>query len=191
MSILPTQFRQPNIIAPPAVPTSEDESKYVAIYTLLISLISLTGGTLPDAKMERYLRRLQMEDNTPVDGFEKTEKLLKRLEKDGYVFKVKETTGAGEDDVYWCLGPRGRVEVGEDGARGLVRSVYGELDGEGEEELERKMARSLGIGERVERKEATQNGGERKKRGARRRGEREEGEEGEEEEDEEDEDEDE
>ena len=124
VSILPIPFRTSEILDPPAVPTPAEESKYVAIYTLLISLIALVGGNLPDAKMERYLRRLQIEDNAPVDGFEKTEKLVKRLERDGYVFKVKETTGAGDDDVYWCVGPRGKVEVGDDGTRGLVRSVY-------------------------------------------------------------------
>ena len=112
--------------------------------------------------MDRYLRRLGMEDNTPVPNYEKTEKLLKRLERDGYVFKVKEGTGTGEDDVYWSVGPRGKVEVGELGVRGLVGAVYGEMGEGGDEELERRVARSLGLGEAAAK--VTRNG-EKKKRG--------------------------
>ena len=167
MSILPSQFRDPEILPPPAAPTSTEDSKYTSIYTLLISLIMLSGSQLPDAKMDRYLRRLNMEDNTPVDGFEKTEKLLKRLEKDGYVLKIREGTGTGEDDVYWTVGPRGKVEVGESGVQGLAKAVYGEMDGEEEEELERRLASSLGMGEAPAK--AGREGEGKKKRGRRRK----------------------
>lgn len=149
VSVLPPQYRDPAILPPPAVPTAEEEGKYTAIYTLLISLITLSGGSLPDTKMDRYLRRLNMQDTTPVATHTKTELLLKRMEKDGYLVKIKESTGTGEEDVYWTVGPRGKVEVGEDGVRGLTRTVYGVL-GEGEEEeLERRVGRSLGMGEKV------------------------------------------
>ena len=149
MNILPDPFRHPDILQPPAAPTVEEESKYSAVYTTLIGLISLSGGQLADAKMDRYLRRLQMEDNTPIESHSKTENLLKRLEKDGYVVKIKESTGTGEEDVYWTVGSRGKVEVGDEGVRGLVRAVYGDLDEAGEDELERKTNRSLGLGERA------------------------------------------
>ena len=181
-SILPYRFHDPQIISPPAAPTSEEDSKYTSIYTLLISLILLSGGQLPDAKMDRYLRRLGMEDNTPIDGFEKTEKLLKRLEKDGYIVKVRESAGQGEEDVFWVVGPRGKVEVGEKGVQGLVTAVHGELDDEGEDELERRVARSLGLNEPGPKViGAAQNGEGRKKRGRRRRDEEEEQEDGKEE----------
>lgn len=150
-STLPSKFHDPAIIQPLAAPTAEEESKYTAVYTLLVSLIRLSGGALPDAKIERSLKRLQMEDETPFVDYEKTEKLMKRLEKDGYVVRVKESTGTGEDDVYWMVGPRGKVEVGDDGIRGLIKAVYGEQDHQtAEDELERKMDRSLGISERLE-----------------------------------------
>lgn len=133
--------------------------------------------------MERYLRRLGIEDNAPMGapggGQEKTEKLLKRIEKDGYIVKIKEASGTGEDDVYWTVGPRGKVEVGEGGVEGLVKAVYGEMNGEEEEELERRIARSLGWGE--ERPPATQNGVE-KTKGRRRKDEEEQVEQEEEEE---------
>ncbi|KAK4507581.1 hypothetical protein PRZ48_001316 [Zasmidium cellare] len=150
-SILPSKFRDPEIIQPLAAPTAEDESKYTAIYTVLVSLIRLSGGALPDAKMDRSLQRLQMEDSTPVVDYEKTEKLMKRLEKDGYIVRIKESTGTGEDDVYWMVGPRGKIEIGDDGIRGLTKAVYGEQEDEAAEtELERKLDRSLGISERQE-----------------------------------------
>lgn len=149
VNVLPDPFRHPEILQPPAAPTVEEESKYSAVYTTLISLISLSGGQLPDAKLDRYLRRLQMEDNTPLQSHSKTENLLKRLEKDGYIVRIKESTGTGEEDVYWTVGSRGKVEVGDEGVRGLVRAVYGDLNEADEEELERKTLRSLGLGERA------------------------------------------
>jgi len=110
-----------------------------------------------------------MEDNTPVDSHPKTENLLKRMEREGYIVKIRESTGTGEDDVYWMVGSRGKVEVGEDGVRGLTRSVYGELEEEGEQDLERKIVRSLGVAEKLAPKQnATQNG-EKKRRGRRRK----------------------
>lgn len=127
--------------------------------------------------MERYLRRLDILDNVPfgapASGAEKTEKLLKRMEKDGYLLKIKEASGTGEDDVYWVVGPRGKVEVGDAGVSGLVKAVYGDLAGEEEDELERRIGRSLGLGE--ERRDgngagnSNGNGAEKKKLGRKRK----------------------
>lgn len=186
-SILPSKFRDPAIIQPLAAPTVGEESKYTAVYTVIISIIRLSGGALPDAKMERSLKRLQMEDETPVVDYEKTEKLMKRLEKDGYIVRIKESTGTGEDDVYWTVGPRGKVEVGDDGIRGLTKAVYGEQENQtAEDELERKLDRSLGISERLEQTNREQPAEKPKKAGRRRRKEQQQ-EEDEDEEDEEDE----
>lgn len=108
----------------------------------------LNNGTLPDAKLERYLKRVNAETYTSVGA---TEKVLARMIKEGYVEKRRNTSFT-EDVVEWTVGPRGKVEVGVDGVRGLVRGVYGFNDkddngdaGEEEEELERKVKRSLGI----------------------------------------------
>lgn len=151
ISILPSEYRNPEIIQPPSAPTSADESKYTAIYTILVSLILLSGGSLNDAKMEQYLRRLGLEDNTPIQDCERTEKLMKRLEKDGYVIKIRESTGTGEDDIYWVVGPRGKVEVNEQSIRGLAATVYGDMETEEEQtELDRKIERSLGTGQRAQ-----------------------------------------
>lgn len=72
-----------------------------------------------------------------------TEKLLNRLAKEGYIEKRKDTTG-GEEVIDWVVGPRGKIEVGERGVQGFVRAVF-EGSGEDEEELERKLERSLGL----------------------------------------------
>lgn len=151
-------------------PTSDEEARYTGIYTILVSLITLSGGTLPDAKMERYLKRLNIDDKTPIAEYERNDKLVKRLEKDGYTFRIKESTGTGEDDIYWVVGPRGKVEVGDDGVRGLAEAVYGDLPEKEAEELRDKIRRSLGISDRpnAERKDKTkQNQKKQKNRGQR------------------------
>ncbi|KAK3723434.1 hypothetical protein LTR37_001686 [Vermiconidia calcicola] len=175
ISILPPQYRNPAILTP----ASTEESKYTSLTTLLTTLILLSGNSLPDAKMDRYLRRLGLEDNTPLEGAEKTEKMLKRMERDGYLYKVKESNAGmgGEEDVFWVVGPRGRVEVGEQGVRGLVGAVYGEVGEEEEEELERRVRRSLGLGEGLPGR-VREGEGARKKRGRKRRGQDEEDAEG-------------
>ncbi|KAK0344834.1 hypothetical protein LTR91_009161 [Friedmanniomyces endolithicus] len=150
VSLLPAPFHDPAILPPPSIPTQATEAQYTSLYTLLVSLVALSGDELADTKMERYLRRLGLEDHTPIPGYTKTELLLKRMEKEGYLVKVRESAGGqGEEDVSWMVGPRGKVEVGEQGVRGLVKAVYGHVDGHAEAELERRVARSLGLGEAV------------------------------------------
>jgi melanoma-associated antigen len=180
-STLSPKYRDPAILLPPRVPTAAAESSYTALYTFIISLIFLSGGTLPSTKLERYLRRANADESTPVAS---TEKLIQRLCKDGYIVKIKDTS-SGEEMIDYIVGPRGRVEVGEDGVKGLVTEVYGKG---ADEDLARKVERSLAVG-RVESRAnagpvATNgvDGGNRRTRPARnRRGEEEEEDEGHEE----------
>lgn len=70
--------------------------------------------------------------------------------KEGYLVRTRETEG-GEEMVEYMVGPRGKIEVGEAGVAGLVRTVYGrnksaEGDEGADEEadiFERKLERSL------------------------------------------------
>lgn len=173
-STLPARFRVPEILTPPQAPTAESESQYVALYTFVISLILLSGGTLPDGKLDRYLKRVNVDETTPFansaayNGMDKTEKLLKRMEKDSYIVKIRDTS-TGEETIDWIVGQRGKVEVGEQGVTGLVTAVYGELDEDASTDLQRRVDRSLGAGE----KKTTQGGqgqnGEARKRGRKRR----------------------
>lgn len=134
-SVLPAQFHDPTILTPPMVPTAEAEAAYVALYTFIVALILISGGALAEVKLDRHLKRMNADQSTPVD---RTEKLLARMIKDGYIYKVKDTS-SGDELVEFMVGPRGRVEVGEEGVAGLVRRVYGETS----EELEKKIERSL------------------------------------------------
>lgn len=140
-NVLPDRYRVPEIIAPSRIPTSEMESAYVGLYTMIISLISLSGGSLPETKLERFLKRTNADQTTPVD---KTDKLLARMIKEGYIVKLKETN-AGEEIVDYMVGPRGKAEVGDDGVIGLVKTVYGDS---ATEDLDRRLERSLGISAR-------------------------------------------
>lgn len=81
-------------------------------------------------------------DNHVLNG-EKTENVLKKMERQGYIVKVRERDGGGEESVDYVVGPRGKAEVGERGVAGLTRKVYGRK-GMKEDELERRLVRSLG-----------------------------------------------
>lgn len=72
-----------------------------------------------------------------------TEKLLQKLAKEGYLEKRRDIS-SGEEIIEWVVGPRGKVEVGERGVQGFVRAVYG-VGGGDDDELERKLERSLGL----------------------------------------------
>lgn len=109
------------------------------------------------------MKRVHLEDSTPIEGYEKPAALIKRMEKDGYIVRIKETGPGGEEDISWIVGPRGKVEVGDNGVRGLTKAVYG--DPEDPEDLERRIARSLGVGERPFERQKQQAEAGKKKRG--------------------------
>lgn len=137
-SILPAPYRTPTILAPSIAPTASTEASYIALYTMIISLISLCGGTLADAKLDRYLKRMNADVNMPMD---KTEAVLQKMIKQGYLVRIKENV-SGEETVDWMVGPRGKVEVGNEGVRGLVTDVYGDT---APEDLSDRIKSSLGL----------------------------------------------
>jgi hypothetical protein len=137
-STLPDKYRVETILCPPKIPTATQESAYIALYSFIVTLIYLSGGTLPESKLDVYLQRANADQSTPID---KTEELKRRLIKAGYIVKVKHNSG-GEDLVEYMVGPRGKVEVGEEGVGGMVRAVYGNS----QEDLEARLERSLGFG---------------------------------------------
>ncbi|KAI9724651.1 MAG: hypothetical protein M1828_003520 [Chrysothrix sp. TS-e1954] len=142
-SSLPAKYRDAAVLEPSKVPTSEAEAAYTGLYSFLIAVITLGGGQLSEAKLDRYLRRMNADQSTPID---KTEKMLARMVKEGYLHKSKETVN-GEEMTEYFVGPRGKIEVGEKGVAGLVRRVYGlPLDGApGDTDLERRLERTLRI----------------------------------------------
>jgi DNA-binding PadR family transcriptional regulator len=142
LSILPAAYKSnPAIVRPAQAPTVEAESSYTALYTFILSLIYLNNGALPDGKMDRYLKRVNIDTYTPIGSIEK---LMQRMSKEGYIEKRRDTS-SGEEVVDWVPGPRGRMEVGAKGVAGLVQRVYAGAEGEEDDELTGKLERSLGI----------------------------------------------
>lgn len=117
----------------------------MGLYSFITSLIMLAPGqTLAEGRLMRHLARMNIEDYW-ISG-EKTDVVLRRMERQNYIIKIRERDGGGEETVEYVVGPRGRVEVGEKGVAGLVRGVY--YDGVNQDlskdEVERRLVRSLG-----------------------------------------------
>lgn len=152
--MLPDAYKTSKIIAPSKFLSAEDEAAYVAFYTVLISVIRINGGEMSDSRLKRYLRRLNAETNSFHST--KTEDTLARLQRQGYLIKNidKEARQHGDEQeaTTWYVGPRGKVEVGDEVVAGVVREVWGGQDGD---ELEAKLQNSLQI---QERKASAENG---------------------------------
>ncbi|KAF2433963.1 MAGE-domain-containing protein [Tothia fuscella] len=139
-STLPDKYRTALIMPPPRVPTSEEEATYVGLYTFIVSLIYLKGGNLDEAILDRTLQRVNADQSTPLG---KTDELIKRMRKDGYITYIKDVRG-DEDIGSYMVGPRAKTEIGGEGVGNLVRTVYGsntEVAG-----LDKRLEKSLGIG---------------------------------------------
>ena len=137
---LPEQFRTPDILTPSKIRSADDEAAYVGVYTLIVSVIVLNGGSLSDNKLRRYLGRMNASVNVPTD---KTDNVLLKLIRQGYIVKtVEKRQDRDEDTIIWSVGPRGKLEVDANAIANLVREVYGEST----LELESKIHNSLGVG---------------------------------------------
>ncbi|CAF9930605.1 MAG: hypothetical protein HETSPECPRED_007667 [Heterodermia speciosa] len=162
ISTLPQSYRTPAILTPSRIPTAVDEAAYTGLYTFIVGIISFSqGGMMAEGKLESALARVNA-DNYFLNG-ERTENILKRMERQGYIIKIRERDGGGEETVDYMVGPRGKAEIGERGVAAMARRVYAKKDAE-RDELERKLVRSLGEvvleknrGERVEEGEAENN----------------------------------
>jgi hypothetical protein len=138
VTALSSEFRIPAIIQPSTIPDTQTEASYIGFYTMVVSLISLAGGTLRDTKLKRYLTRMNAGTNTPIDNFDNT---MRKMKKEGYVVEIKENNGE-EQTIDWIIGPRGKVEVGNAGVQGLVTQVYGD---NAPEDLQKRIRSSLGV----------------------------------------------
>ena len=103
--------------------TPEEEAAYIGFYSIIISLIYLSGGNIKEAKLQQRLKRLGVHETVPQLG--KTEKLLLRVIKDAYIVRIKENINNDEEEVTYYLGPRAKVEIGPDGVRRMVKMVFG------------------------------------------------------------------
>lgn len=141
-TVVPEQYRVSEAVGPsrPAARAEDDTpAAYVGLYTMVIALVIIAGGRLPENKLDRALKRMNANQTTPVDT---TEKTLALMVKDGYVVKVRESVN-GDETVDYVVGPRGKVEVGREGFAELIRTIYG--DAEDGEDLELKIKRTLDV----------------------------------------------
>lgn len=140
---MPEEYRSLDCMGPGIVPDVKDDADvdaaYIGLYSMVITLILLSGGTLSEGKLDRFLKRMNADESTPVDT---SEKVLVRMAKDGYIVKIKDSSGA-EETIDYMVGPRGKVEVGKNGAANLVRTVYGD----DVQDLDQRLKRSLGLDE--------------------------------------------
>ena len=139
---LPHAFRDPEILG--AGTANPKEEAYVGLVTVICSLIYLNGRSLSETKLDRYLRRLNIEVTTPLD---KTEKLLATMCSQGYLNRVKDNTG-GESSWEYHLGPRAKMEIGKSGVVNLVDEVYGV---QAPADLVERVGRNIGVEELVRR----------------------------------------
>ena len=167
-SVLPQAYRAPEIIPPTKTSSSATESTYTALYTFIVAVIMLNGGSLPEQKLDRYLRRTNADSYTPID---RTDRLLQRLCKEGYIVRNREMDG-GEEVIEYMVGPRGKTEIGARGVADLAREVYGyhssrhqtaggdgeDVESERAEEFESRLERSLGLRRREGSQERNRHG---------------------------------
>ena len=154
VSVLPQHLRVPDIITPSKVQSADGEAAYIGLYTMLIAIITLSGGELSDPRLRRYLTRLNAAENMPSfnpnnenSPSEKTELVLQRMIKQGYLVRVADNKNPGDDDaITWHVGPRGKVEVDNEAIAAVVREIY--AGGQHNEDLERKLQASLKVKER-------------------------------------------
>ncbi|KAL7920069.1 MAGE family domain-containing protein [Trichoderma austrokoningii] len=141
-STLPEEYRSSLILRPSKTPSAEREAMHIGFYTLLVSLIWLSGGELSEQKLQRSLLRLNADR---MLGWERTEVVLKRLERQGYLVKKVDRPQVGyegDQTITWHVGPRAKEEIGLDGVMGLVHEVYGYPE---DEAFDKKLRLSLGL----------------------------------------------
>ncbi|KAH8167997.1 hypothetical protein CIB48_g252 [Xylaria polymorpha] len=149
ISSLPQEYRTRPIIGPSRIPSTSEEAAYVAFYTIIISIITLSSGELTDTKLRRYLTRLNASQNLPMD---KTDHILQKLIRQGYLDKVVERVEGDEDAITWCVGPRGKVEVSPHSIAQVVSEVWGDLP----DDFDKKLEKSLGVKRTVQARAANQ-----------------------------------
>jgi len=141
VTTLPPAFRAPEILGAGTV--DQKEEAYIGLVTTICSLVYLNGRSLSEAKLDRYLRRLNIEATTPLD---KTDKLLNTMCRQGYLNRVKDNTG-GETQWEYHLGPRAKLEIGKSGVVNLVEEVYGV---KAPADLAERVGRNIGVEEEQE-----------------------------------------
>lgn len=83
---------------------------------------------------------------------DKTDHILQKLIRQGYLDKVVERVEGDEDAITWCVGPRGKVEVSPHSIAQVVSEVWGDLP----DDFDKKLEKSLGVKRTVQARAANQ-----------------------------------
>jgi hypothetical protein len=107
---------------------------------MIIAIIHMSPNhTIPNAKLESVLARLNLSKN--MGSLDSTPNMIAKMSRQGYIYKSVEKT-QDEEQIDWYVGPRGKMEIGNQGIIGLVREVYGE---DAPEDLQKRLHKSLGV----------------------------------------------
>ena len=125
---------------PSIIVSTSEEAEYVGIYSMIIAIIHMSPNhTIPNAKLESVLARLNLSKN--MGSLDSTPNMIAKMSRQGYIYKSVEKT-QDEEQIDWYVGPRGKMEIGNQGIIGLVREVYGE---DAPEDLQKRLHKSLGV----------------------------------------------
>lgn len=133
VSTLPHEYRLPEVMGAATI----KYATYQGLVAFVVALIYLNGRSIGTKALDRYLRIMQANDNH-------MDKILQQMQKNGYIVKVRDSAGdTGDITQYdYHLGPRAKVEIGEDGLKRLVKSVFGD---ECPEDIDERIQRNIGV----------------------------------------------
>lgn len=145
-SVLPQEYRVKEIIGG----ALEGEAAYMGFVTTIVTAMYLNGRVLSESKLDKHLERLRADMGLILNAHDKKPmsmvKILEKMEKQGYIQKVKDTTG-GDVSIEYHIGPRAKVEIGE---KGVIEMVKTTLEANGKpipEDLEARVRKSMGADE--------------------------------------------
>lgn len=73
---------------------------------------------------------------------DKTENVLVKMVRQGYVDKVVERVEGDEDSITWHVGPRGKIEVSNQSIAHVVAEMWGD---DRPDDFDKKLEKSLGV----------------------------------------------
>jgi hypothetical protein len=155
VTTLPAEYRTPLVLGKPQSEVNEKENYYVGMCTTVVTLVYLHSGRLGDNRLDTVLFR-----KMGISSTEATE-LLTRMDKEGFIKKIVDTS-TGQESIDYIVGPRGKVQIGEEGVANFVKGVWGEDDAE---DLDKQLKKTLDLSAKQSKPQSNGTTREPKKRG--------------------------
>jgi melanoma-associated antigen len=144
VTVLPNRYRIPSILCPPETPANKLDKQFTAVCTIAVSLIYLSGGLISENRLDHILFQKMNISNTLAA------QTMQRMIKDGYITKITDNS-SGQESIEYIVGPRGKIQIGEQGVKGFVSGVWGEDEAENGE-LDEQLNRALKLAAGPEKK---------------------------------------